>query len=143
MNPHTEGSNVDPGYSPFGSPALGSSFKTGWAFVNGTAGLVMSLNTLGVWSGPTYPPPLSPLATDRYAAMPTGWSIDGRTLFYWDTGSGLEQAAFRSPSSATFTSTKALGTTEQYAVPSNDCTILYFSAPGTNSDLDLYVAPLQ
>jgi hypothetical protein len=141
VNPVTEGGNTRAQLGPFGSPSLASTFASEWAFIQGNAGFVVSQNALGVWTQPSYPASLTPPASDAFNLVPTGWGIDGRTLFYWDIGYGVERAAWRGAgNSLTFTSSTDLGTIEQYALPSADCTQLYFSAPGAGGDLDLFVS---
>jgi hypothetical protein len=143
VNPSTEGTTTTSGLGPFGSPSLASTLTTSWAFVQGTAGFVVSQNVLGVWELPAWAPSLSPPASDRFKTLPTGWSADGLTLFYWDNATGVERAAWRERSTLDFVSATTIGTTQEYAIPSADCTQLYFSAPGTNGDLDLFVSPIQ
>ena len=88
-------------------------------------------------------PSLSPPASDRFKTLPTGWSSDGLTLFYWDNATAVERAAWRERGTTTFLSTSTLGTTQEYATPSADCTQLYFSAPGAGGDLDLFVSSIH
>jgi hypothetical protein len=143
VNASAEGSATSPGLGPFESPALASTFKSEWAFIHGASGFGVSYNVLGVWSFPQYPTSLTPPASDAFKLTPTGWAQDGRTLFYWDSAQSVERAGWRDPVTNQFVSSVDLGTIEQFATPSGDCTQLYFSAPGAGGDLDIFVAPLQ
>ncbi len=88
-------------------------------------------------------PPL--VATSLTARRrPSGLSIDGRTLFFWDESTSIERVAFRgsvqSPN-ATYTTFADLGAYEN-AEPTASCTRIYFSASGSGG-LDLFYADKQ
>jgi len=75
---------------------------------------------------------------------PTGISSDGRTLFFWDESANIERVAFREGEEMphnTYASFADLGA-YQYAVPTQSCTRIYFSASGSGG-LDLFYADKQ
>jgi hypothetical protein len=141
VNPSSEGGGTSPGLGPFASPTASGNFNVALSFIQGTAGLVFSQDELSVWTTPLYPSSLSPGVGygNQFNFTPTGWSADGRTLFYWDSAFNATHAAWRGAYyDLTFETAITVGG-QQYAVPSSDCTQLYYSAPGSAGDLDLFV----
>jgi len=69
----------------------------------------------------------------------TGLGSDLRTLFYWDEVEEVEQAAERADPGGTFDRYASLGD-RRGATPNTACDRLYYSAPGPEGDLDLFVA---
>jgi hypothetical protein len=141
--------------APFASPALSPDFKI-WAFFNGAAGFVISQSQFGAWTSPGYPGGV--VFADAGAAniMPTGWSTDHRTLFYYDSLTSAENMAWADPNTFSFSggvpdlsffTQVSLGLLPQYAYPSGTCTSLYYSEQspdaGAADTLDIYVSALQ
>ncbi len=107
------------------------------------AGAVETLAESTRLGGTTYPAPRILKAADFVPVAgklrrPTGLSIDGRTLFFWDESTNKERAAFREsatfPGKTDYTSFADLGAYPG-AQPTTTCGKLYFEGNG-----DLLVA---
>jgi hypothetical protein len=151
VNP-TGGPDGTQGLGPFVSIALSPDFAF-WSFVN-NAGFVLSVRQAGVWPPGTTPAGFAPnddACSDDGAAGnggvstldPTGWSSDDRSLFFWDQTLAMERIAWRNPTSHVFDVIQTIGAVQQYAYPAAACSKVYYSAPGANGDLDIFVAPFQ
>jgi hypothetical protein len=141
--------------APFASPALSPDFKI-WAFFNGAAGFVISQSQFGSWTSPGYPGGLVFADAGASNIMPTGWSADHRTLFYYDTLTSAESMAWADPATFSFSggvpdlsffTQVSLGLLPQYAFPSGTCDSVYYSEQspdaGATDTLDIYVSALQ
>jgi hypothetical protein len=73
---------------------------------------------------------------------PTGVSADVQTLFFWDEMSATERVAWMNVSTGVYDTFVDLGSREM-AAPNLSCTVLYYSAPGVTSTLDLFYAAAQ
>lgn len=83
------------------------------------------------------------LAVGDERRIATGMGADLRTLFYWDEVEGIEQQAQRADAtSSDFDRFQPLDD-RRGAVPNEACDRLYYSAPGPDGDLDLFVASVQ
>ncbi len=135
----TGGAEGSPGIGPFASPTLSSDYGI-WAFVQGNNGVVVSRGlSFGEWSTPpVLPPGLAPPASSPRTIVPTGWSADSRTLFYWDETVGFAAMAWLDPYALKFVTTQLLGAELTNAVPSGDCGNIYFSSAGA---VGIYVLP--
>jgi hypothetical protein len=72
---------------------------------------------------------------------PSGVSADGYTLFGWSDATNSELALSLNQQTSAFDTYTDLGN-HRNAAPNEDCTRLYYSAPGTNGT-DLFVATVQ
>lgn len=97
--------------------------------------------------GTTFPSPRLLKETDLVPVggkyrRPTGVSVDGRTLFFWDESTNTERAAFREsvtyPGKTGYTKFVTLGAYPG-AQPSQTCGRLYYEASGTGG-IDLFFA---
>jgi hypothetical protein len=136
VNP-TSGAEGSPGIGPFAAPTISPDYGI-WAFLQGTHGAVVSRGlSFGEWqTPPVLPSGLAPPASSPQTIIPTGWSSDSRTLFYWDTTAQVAVMAWLDPYALQFVTTELLGTEQQYAVPSGDCGNIYFTG-----SVDIFVAP--
>jgi hypothetical protein len=145
VNPLDGGTESVPGIGPFASPALSGDFGI-WAYVQGTNGVVVTKALAkGEWNTPpNLPSGLVPPASSAKTVIPTGWSSDRLTLFYWDTSAQAAVMAWLGRTSGVFEQTLLLGLTQQYAYPTGDCSRIYYSAPSPDAGadtLDIFVAP--
>jgi hypothetical protein len=107
------------------------------------AGVVETIAESTKFGGTTYPAPRTLKGTD-FASVngkvrrPTGLSVDGRTLFFWDESTNKERAAFREsatfPGKTDYASFVDLGAYPG-AQPTSNCGRIYFEGNG-----DLLVA---
>ncbi|MDQ2642556.1 MAG: hypothetical protein M3020_01980 [Myxococcota bacterium] len=82
------------------------------------------------------------LALGDERRIATGFGADLRTLFYWDEVEGIQQQAQRADAGSDFDRYQSLGD-RRGAVSNEACDRLYYSAPGPDGDLDLFVASLR
>lgn len=72
----------------------------------------------------------------------TGLGADLRTLFYWDEVDEVQRAAERAEDGGTFDRFHSFGEWRG-ATPNTACDRLYYSAPGPDGDLDLFVSSVE
>ncbi|CAN5210434.1 hypothetical protein BH09MYX1_BH09MYX1_12470 [soil metagenome] len=143
-NGGTEDGGADAG-STVADPVLSADGKVFYfSLLGGPPETVAESLRLG---GSFYPSPRVLKQTDLVSAgakhrRPTGLSVDGRTLFFWDESTSTERAAFREsvtiPGKLDFTTFVTLGAFPG-AQPSQTCGRLYFESPGSGG-VDLFVA---
>jgi hypothetical protein len=71
--------------------------------------------------------------------IPTGVSVDDRTLFVWSTSAKHSYALYNTAKDAPFGTKVDLGT-KQWVQPSDDCLRIFFSAPSAANGMELSVA---
>jgi len=97
--------------------------------VVGVAVVYESLSSPSGWSTPTNISQYLFEGTTLKRPLPTGLSFDSRTLFYFDEGTGKQQARFRDRPDAPLYTVVDLGD-RVGAIPNRACDALYYSSSG-------------
>lgn len=82
------------------------------------------------------------LVSEGKRRIPSGMGADLRTLFYWDEVDEEQKAAQRAEAGGVFDRFESFGDRRR-AAPNEACDRLYYSAPGPDGDLDLFVATAE